>query len=179
MDEISDLFDLFGESAYCSICLEDVSEGARVRCLNECEHIFHNTCIEKWFLEKTCCPTCRKEYNFIVKKKESQEIMNDIDRLFMTWTLIHGILKKVNNAEKFYEKKNDIRLLLAQFRSLPVDLDSRYSLNSTKQYIANRICKLRNLNKIQIHRQPQIYQWIDKIENNVDYRDFIQNLWRM
>lgn len=180
MDEISDLYDLYGETAYCSICLEDVLEGARVRCLNKCAHIFHNTCIEKWFAEKSLCPTCRKEYNIVIKSNQgTDEIMNDIERLFMTWTLIHGILKKITTAHTFNEKKNDIRILLYKFRSLPVDLDSRSSLHLTKQYIANRICKLRNINKIQIHRQPQVYQWINKIELHSEYRSIISPLWQI
>ena len=176
MDNISDLFDLFGESAYCSICLEDISEGTRVRSLNDCSHIFHNVCIDKWFLEKSCCPTCRKEY-IIPPKSNNSEIMNDVERLFMTWTLVHGILKKIRLASTFNEKRDDIRLVFTKFRSLPVDLDTRYSLASMKQYIAARICRLQNINKTQVHRQPQVYQWIDKIENHVDYRSLIQHVW--
>jgi len=179
MDKITDLFDLFGESAYCSICLEDISEGARVRSLNECSHIFHSKCIDKWFLEKSCCPTCRKEYTLIVPKSNDSEIINNIDRLFMTWTLLHGILKKVKLATTFNEKKNDIRLVFTRFRSLPIDLDTRYSLASTKQYIAARICKIQNINKTQVHRQPQVYHWIDKIESHNDYRNLIQHIWHV
>jgi hypothetical protein len=178
MDGISELFDLFGETAYCSICLEDIAEGARVRCLNTCQHIFHSNCIDKWFLEKNCCPTCRKDYSIIVKK-DTQELMNDIDRLFMTWTLLHGVLKKIKTADLYNEKKNDIRLVLSKFRSLPIDLDSRSSFQTTKNYISNRICKLRNLHKIQIHRQPQIYQWIDKIESHAEYNTLISSVWRI
>jgi hypothetical protein len=177
MDKITELFDLFGESAYCSICLENISEGSRVRLLNECNHIFHNICIDKWFLEKSSCPTCRKEYTLIIPKSNDSEIMSDIDRLFMTWTLLHGILKKIKLATVFNEKKNDIRLVFARFRSLPVDLDTRYSLASTKQYIAARICKIQNLHKTQVHRQPQVYQWIDKIESHSEYRNLIQHIW--
>jgi hypothetical protein len=176
MDNISDLFDLFGESACCSICLEDISQGARVRSLNECSHIFHSVCIDKWFLEKSCCPTCRREYT-LPQKSDDSEIMNSIDRLFMTWTLVHGVLRKIRLANTFNEKKGDIKLVFAKFRSLPVDLDTRYSLASTKQYIAARICKLQNISKVQVHRQPQVYHWIDKIENHSDYRSLIQHVW--
>lgn len=179
MDEISELYDLFGESAYCSICLEDVVEGARVRCLKTCQHIFHNNCIEKWFMEKSCCPTCRKEYSSIIVKKDTQELMNNIDRLFMTYTLVHGVLKKIKNAAAYNEKRNDIRLVLSKFRSLPVDLDSRSSLQTTKNYISNKICKIQNIRKIQIHRQPQVYQWIDKIETHAEYRTLISTVWHI
>lgn len=179
MDEISELFDLFGESAYCSICLEDIIEGSRVRCLTLCQHIFHSNCIDKWFQEKSCCPTCRSEYKISIQVSKDEVIMTDIDRLFMTWTLLHGILKKIKNAPLFQEKKHDIRSVLARFRSLPVDLDTRNSLNASKMYIGNRICRLRNIHKIQIHRQPQVYQWIDKIENHIDYHTLIEPLWRI
>ena len=46
MDSISELYDLFGESAFCNICLEDCVEGQRVRNLTICNHIFHMKCLE-------------------------------------------------------------------------------------------------------------------------------------
>ena len=177
MDKISDLYDLFGETAYCSICLEDISEGSRVRALNICNHIFHSMCIDKWFLEKSCCPSCRTEYNIV--KDTSITDINNIDRLFMTWTLIHGVLKKIKNATSFNDKKNEIRILFYNFRSLPVYLDSRYSLSTIKKHIANRISRALNIRINTIYRQPQVYNWIDKIENHIDYTRSIQQLWRI
>ncbi|KAI8560741.1 hypothetical protein RHMOL_Rhmol04G0280100 [Rhododendron molle] len=32
----------------CSICLEEFTDGAWVRVLPSCHHIYHPTCIQKW-----------------------------------------------------------------------------------------------------------------------------------
>jgi len=177
MDEIADLYDLFGESAFCNICQDDIKEGERVYCLNKCKHVFHNDCIEKWFKEKTICPVCRTTYN-VIFRNDNDIIINDIDRLFMTWTLIHGVLKKHKNAESFNNKKNEIKTLFSSTRlnnvkSLYVDLDSRSALSSMKSYIATRISKLLYIDKNKIYRQPQVYNWIDRIESIVN----INSLW--
>ena len=138
MEDISELFDLFGESIFCSICQDECKEGERIRSFYECSHAYHSKCIEHWFFEKTC---------------------------------IHVILKKFNNATKFNEKKNELRINLTQFRYenyklLPLDLDSRYSLCSMKQYIATKIARTASIDKNIIYRQPNVYIWIDRIESS-------------
>ena len=184
MDKISDLFDLFGETSYCSICLEDCVEGQRVRSLNECFHIFHMKCIENWFIEKQICPTCRKEYHVEIPVIEAYDNVDNIERLYLTWVLIHGILKTHKQASQFNEKKEQIKILFSLFfninyKPLPVDLGSRYSLELTKQYIANRIHKLQHIDKNKIYRQPYVYRWVDKIESSLNYKSSIEHLWRM
>ena len=176
MEEITELFDLFGENAFCSVCFEDVKQGERVRCLKECTHMFHSICIEKWFHEKSICPVCRKEYT-IVKKSDEDEIIDDIQRLFLTWTIIHGILKKIKTADMYNENKEAIKLICSTFVLLPLDFDSRYSFSSMKIYIANRISKILCIPKNKIHRMPQVYRWVEKIENHINYRTLVQPLW--
>ena len=182
MDKISDLFDIYGETSCCSICLEDCIQGQRVRSLNSCYHIFHVKCIEHWFSEKQICPTCRKEYIIELPNLETYENIDNIERLYLTWVLIHGILKKHNNAQKFNEKKDQLKILFSSFfninyKALPVDLNSRYSLILTKKYIANRIHKLQHIETNKIYRQPYVYRWIDRIESSNNYKSFIEPLW--
>lgn len=174
MEQITDLYDLFGESAFCNVCYEDVKEGERVRCLLECTHIFHSICIEKWFHEKTICPTCRKEY--IIVSKKDEEIIDDIQRLFLTWTIIHGILRKLRTAYEFNRNKETIKRICSIFRLLPVDLDSRYSFSIMKQYIANRISKNMGIEKNKIHKHPNVYRCIEKIENHSQFL-LISPIW--
>jgi|UniRef100_A0A6C0IFR2 hypothetical protein len=171
MECITELFDLFGESIFCSICQDDCKEGERIRSFYECEHSYHSKCIEQWFSEKHTCPTCRKEFKIPKEIKITYDNVNDLERLYLTWTCIHGILKKMNNAIKFNEKKNELRNNLTQFRYesyklLPLDLDSRYSLCSMKQYIATKIARIASIDKNSIHRQPNVFIWIDRIESS-------------
>ena len=41
----------------CCICLYSIQTGKRL----PCGHVFHLNCLRSWLLEKTECPTCRRE----------------------------------------------------------------------------------------------------------------------
>jgi len=45
----------------CSICQEDMEDGAPFRRINACHHIFHQSCIDTWFRQSVTCPTCRND----------------------------------------------------------------------------------------------------------------------
>ena len=75
-------------------------------------------------------------------------------------------------------KKTEIKNLFSSIRlnnvkPLYVDLDSRSSLLSMKSYIATRISKLMYIDKNKVYRQPQVYNWIGRIENVPN----INSLW--
>ena len=49
----------------CSICMESMIEieSKEKKIIKfDCNHYFHYDCIFKWFMEKQCCPICRKEF---------------------------------------------------------------------------------------------------------------------
>lgn len=48
------------EISCCYVCLEHFLNDEYVRLL-ECEHMFHDKCIDKWLDNKMNCPTCRKQ----------------------------------------------------------------------------------------------------------------------
>lgn len=43
----------------CVICLEDMKDGELCRCLPQCNHIFHETCVKPWLIKNRSCPICR------------------------------------------------------------------------------------------------------------------------
>lgn len=180
MDSISDLYDLFGETAFCNICLDECSEGQRVRNLNKCNHVFHIKCIDTWFIQNKSCPVCRTVYDIQYIKSETYENISILERYYLTWILIHGVLKKFKTSTDFISKKEDIKQFFLHFnyqnyKPFPVDLDTRYSLNISKKYIANHIKRLQNIDISKIHKQPHIYRWIVKLETVPN----IQSLWNM
>lgn len=59
LDTNTDLFDLFGQGGTCSVCMEDMQEGERVRAVHGCDHLFHAACVEPWLLSRGTCPMCR------------------------------------------------------------------------------------------------------------------------
>lgn len=50
------------ENNDCSICMESIYKPDLKIIKFDCNHIFHYDCIFNWFMEKQCCPICRKEF---------------------------------------------------------------------------------------------------------------------
>ncbi|KAJ8446612.1 hypothetical protein Cgig2_019765 [Carnegiea gigantea] len=48
----------------CAICLQDLVMGERARMLGDCEHLFHQPCIDEWLPRNATCPICRKTVYF-------------------------------------------------------------------------------------------------------------------
>ncbi|XP_057947956.1 RING-H2 finger protein ATL40-like [Malania oleifera] len=47
------------EGTECPVCLGAIVEGAKVRLLPSCKHLFHVECIDMWLSSQTTCPICR------------------------------------------------------------------------------------------------------------------------
>jgi hypothetical protein len=47
----------------CSICLESISCGVKIR---TCQHVFHRECLQPWLTKEFTCPLCRN-YVFLLK----------------------------------------------------------------------------------------------------------------
>jgi hypothetical protein len=60
------------DSEKCVICLDDYDYDNNIGKL-ECEHKYHQKCIERWLMEKTICPLCK--YN--VLSSDNRELVLD------------------------------------------------------------------------------------------------------
>jgi len=58
--------------AGCTVCLEDVTRGQRVRTL-PCLHTFHAECAEEWLKKKKLCPLC----NFAIDGDNGEAAVTD------------------------------------------------------------------------------------------------------
>lgn len=43
----------------CSICLSSIEDGELVRLLPNCQHLFHQECVDVWLSTNASCPVCR------------------------------------------------------------------------------------------------------------------------
>jgi hypothetical protein len=60
----------------CSICFELFNNNDNVIILN-CNHVYHNNCINEWVKYKSECPICRKEIECINEEKKEIECINE------------------------------------------------------------------------------------------------------
>ncbi|KAB2010467.1 hypothetical protein ES319_D10G240000v1 [Gossypium barbadense] len=43
----------------CVICLEEFKDGDSCRVLTNCNHLYHQLCIDGWLVKDSHCPLCR------------------------------------------------------------------------------------------------------------------------
>ncbi len=67
----TELFDLFGETGFCTVCQANLEEGERIRAIEKCQHLFHADCLDPWLRTQNTCPLCRVEIN-----QQAQQIAN-------------------------------------------------------------------------------------------------------
>ena len=51
------------EEEICSICREVFTGRDIIRTLNNCDHFFHQRCIDEWLISNNTCPQCRQNIN--------------------------------------------------------------------------------------------------------------------
>ena len=49
------------EETRCAICQDTITVSDTCRRLRHCNHTYHQTCIDQWFLRSVYCPTCRHD----------------------------------------------------------------------------------------------------------------------
>ncbi|KAL5058556.1 hypothetical protein RYX36_030160 [Vicia faba] len=47
----------------CAVCLDEFTEEEEIRCMTNCKHIFHKTCVDRWIdHDQKTCPLCRTHF---------------------------------------------------------------------------------------------------------------------
>ena len=62
----------------CPICMDKMDKICTLSITN-CNHVFHNSCLNKWRIKNDCCPLCRTHINMereLPKSKSGSNIFN-------------------------------------------------------------------------------------------------------
>lgn len=62
INEYTELVNYTGEEEItCSVCQNNIEEGAHCRKVNGCNHHFHHNCLDTWLTNHSTCPNCRAD----------------------------------------------------------------------------------------------------------------------
>ena len=72
----------FTENNSCTICLQKFINGETLITLPQCQHSFHENCIQKWLKGNLICPICRKN---VKEALDSEIIRNKFEKQEKFW----------------------------------------------------------------------------------------------
>ncbi len=52
----------------CTICIDYLKNGQKLRCVPLCKHIFHSECLLNWLMVTEVCPNCKNEISIYTLK---------------------------------------------------------------------------------------------------------------
>ncbi|XP_020688539.2 E3 ubiquitin-protein ligase ATL6-like [Dendrobium catenatum] len=56
----------------CAICLNEFEDDETIRLLPECDHVFHQECVDAWLETHVTCPVCSANYTFYSPDRASR-----------------------------------------------------------------------------------------------------------
>jgi hypothetical protein len=170
IEENTELYDLFGEEGFCTVCQETLKEGERIRSIVKCQHLFHAVCLDPWLKNNTSCPICRVE---IYKQSANRNIIRNLleileerislqrtefARNLLTWTVWEGVLRKCRNAVEFTTYLGSIQYYLQEHPVIINNVEIKAVVVRNRTALTKEIAKLRDL--VRIDTQPlSIRSW--------------------
>lgn len=202
LEENTELFDLFGEEGFCTVCQMTLAQGERCRAIQKCQHIYHADCLEPWLRNHSTCPVCRVEvfpvneedtaYNntllnlWVLVQTQILRIQTEYHRRLLTWVLYDGILHQLPNAGIFNENIEAVRQYLVENRPLIYDIEpfrliavnNRTQLTRDLRRITREIAQMDNMNSVRIirgHRDVQRFR--NYIQEFANTREDFRRIW--
>lgn len=179
VDDGTELFDLFGEIGFCSICQANLEDGERIRAVSKCQHLFHADCLEPWLRANNSCPLCRIDIsrntrhiannylanilNILEERLQAQRLQ--FRRNLFQFIVVEGILKKFSTAALFnpqYQRVCDFlergQLTIQDLSSIPIQVRNRTSL---QRHLTDIRHKLYAVNQ---NRPRNLQNWIEYVD---------------
>lgn len=73
INEFTELVNYDGEEELtCSVCRDNIEEGAHCRKINGCGHYFHHGCLDTWLTNHHTCPNCRADLRETGSENENE-----------------------------------------------------------------------------------------------------------
>jgi hypothetical protein len=203
LEENTELFDLFGEEGFCTICQMNLTEGERIRAIQKCQHLYHAECLEPWLRAHTTCPVCRTdvfppsneedtEYNttilnlWSIIQAQVLRIQRDYHRRLLTWVIYDGIVHQLPNAGAFNEQIATVQNYLHEHPVIVNDVEIYHiervrNRTQVVQYLRNIGREISNLDSLESVRQIRAHRDVQQMRNRVQTyalnREDFRRIW--
>jgi hypothetical protein len=202
LEENTELFDLFGEEGFCTICQMNLADGERIRGINKCQHLYHAECLEPWLRNHSTCPICRVDvfplteyevaYNatmaglWNIIQAQILRIQGEYHRRLLSWVIYDGISHHLPTAEEFNEEIETLRLYLITERVTVNNIEiyglesvrNRTQFNRELRAIKDEIARSDNLETVrQIRAHRDVQQIRNLVEGFAETREDFRRIW--
>ncbi len=202
IDENTELFDLFGEEGFCTICQMNLAMGERIRAIQKCQHLYHADCLEPWLRTHATCPVCRVD---VFPQNEDDEAMNttilnlwtiiqaqvlriqaEYHRRILTWVIYDGILHHLPNAAAFNEEMEILQQYLNETPVIVNEVEifrlgavrNRTQLVTSLRNVTREISNLDNLETVrQIRANRDIQAFRAHVQAYAATREDFRRIW--
>ncbi len=200
LDRETELFELFGEEGFCTICQSDLQEKDLVRSISKCNHLFHSECLENWLHRNPSCPLCRIELadtreiireqiiaNILrVLHEEIERLRNDQRRRFLSFIVWRGVVRRLNRASAFEENRDVLEQFFTQ-ESFQINdyLVMRPTLQNRHQFMRSlgelRIALLNhastNMRTVPLRNWPEFAEFQRIVSDYANTNQQFQRIW--
>lgn len=194
IDEYTELFELFGQNFFCSICQEEAQEGQRILEIIQCKHMFHEPCLEPWLRQKGTCPLCRvsifgNRHREIAQRIRLLALLHIVEqqilteRRLLTWILCDGILQKFRNASEYQALRQRCEQVIPTFslrtiHPLPIDFTNRTRIQKLAGQIRRQLLETYQERNNRLHTWTDVIMMRQYVSNHSVMNPEFQQVWQ-
>lgn len=79
------------DAPFCTVCLDRVTQGEKIRILPKCKHCYHVECIDAWLESHSTCPNCMDQ---VIPVSHQQQRINKRNFVFSLIILVEHLSTK-------------------------------------------------------------------------------------
>ena len=195
----TELFDLFGETGFCTVCQANLEEGERIRAIEKCQHLFHADCLDPWLRTQNTCPLCRVEINQQAQQLANTYLANILTileerladqrrqfrRNMFQFVIVEGIMKKFPTAAAFNPKYERVceflergQITIQDLSSIPLEVRNRTTLSRHLTDVRNRLYSTQTSRSRNIQSWPEYGQIRELVATYAGSNPSFQEVWQ-
>jgi len=165
-------------SEECVICQEPLQTTDTQITLGDCNHTFHNLCLQSWAIMKTTCPLCRAPFTEGTDLKRALPtlmamamwfpIEEQIQRISLGFAFIKHILCYFKTSEEFIQYRETIvtfseRFVISNYKLPLLSYTSRNDLHNQLTHLKKRFNILVGDDNMSLDKHIFVRSWKERL----------------